>query len=188
MLADDAWAGACTGWRWDSGATGTLLGGAGEGLRDLKEGEAELEEGACEHGVLGWAEIGGGSIAEDGEHVDGLLGAEEVDLGLLAFLGASAELQDGLHVDGLDERLEGEGGGVVGAGIGGADSGFEAVGGGLVGEPGLLHLLSGGSGRKVGVEIVGGLTERISQACGDGRLGSGDALRDLADRAGGVWL
>ena len=115
MLASAAWlphdarAGAGSGGRWGAGAGGSLLGGAGEGLGDLEESETELEEGACEKCVLGDGEIAGGFVAEDGEHVDRLLGAENVDLGLLALLGASAELQDGLHVDGLDERLEGKG-------------------------------------------------------------------------------
>ncbi len=55
-------------------------------------------------------------------------------LGLLAFLGGSAELHDGRDVDGLDEAVEVHGGRVVGAGVGGADGGVEAVGGLLVGE------------------------------------------------------
>ena len=58
--------------------------------------------------LLGRGEIALGSGGENAEHVDGLAGAEEVDLGLLAFLGAAAELQDGLHVDGLDDLLEAE--------------------------------------------------------------------------------
>ncbi len=96
--------------RWRAGG-GALLGGAGEGLGDLEEGEAEFEEGGGEQGLLGGREVGLGFVVEDGEHVDGLTGAEDVDLGLLAFLGAAAELEDGLHVDGLDESLEGHGGG-----------------------------------------------------------------------------
>jgi hypothetical protein len=46
----------------------------------------------------------------------------------------------------LDDLVEGHGGGVVHAGVGGADGGVEAVGGGLVGVAGLVGLLGGGAG------------------------------------------
>ena len=76
---------------WASGGwalLGACLGGAGEGLGDFEEGEAELEEGAVQEVLFGGGEIAAGLVGEDGEHVDGLAGAEDVDLGLLALLGA----------------------------------------------------------------------------------------------------
>ena len=119
---------------------------AGEGLRHLEEREAEFEERARQQGVFGFGEVAFGLLCEDAEHVDGLACAEDIDLRLLAGLGASAELQDGLHVDGLDERFEGEGGGMVRTGVGSADGEVEALGGGVEGAEGLLHLLGGGAG------------------------------------------
>ena len=128
------------------GAAARCWGGTGEGLRDLQKAETELEESAREQGLFGGGEIAASLFVENAEHVDGLARAEDVDLRLLALLRAAAELQDGLHVDGLDELLEGHGGRMVRAGVGGADSGVEAVGGGLEGDTGLLHLLGGGLG------------------------------------------
>ena len=135
-------------WAADWGAGGWRLaagGRTGEGLGDFEEGHAEFEEGAVEEVGLVRGEIALGFFAEDAEHVDALAGAEDVDLGLLAFGGGSAELHDGGHVDGLDELLEAHGGRVLHAGVGGADGGVEAVGGHLVGEAGLL-----GSARRWG--------------------------------------
>ena len=94
-------------------------------------------------------EIAFGLFGEDGEHVDALAGAHDVDLGLLALVGCTAELHDRGHVDGLDELVEAHGGRVVHAGIGGADGGVEAVGGHLVGAAGLIGLFCGGLGRKL---------------------------------------
>ena len=133
---------------------GRLLGGggAGEGLGDLEEAHAELEEGAVDEAGFVGGEVALGLFGEDGEHVDALAGAHEVDLGLLAFGGGAAELHDGGHVDGLDDLVEGHRGRVVHAGVGGADGGVEAVGGGLVGVAGLLGLLGGGAGE---VLVVG---------------------------------
>ena len=140
-------------------------GGAGEGLGDLEEGHAEFEEGAFEEAGLVGGEIALGFFGEDGEHVDALAGAHEVDLGLLAFGGGAAELHDGGDVDGLDELVEAHGGRMVHAGVGGADGGVEAVGGHLVGAAGLLGLLGGGAG---GRSVSG------SSACGGAAVvGSG---------------
>ena len=62
-------------------------GGAGEGLGDFEEGHAELEEGAVEQAGFVRGEVALGLFGEDGEHVDALAGAHEVDLGLLALAG-----------------------------------------------------------------------------------------------------
>src|SRR5215469_10802052 len=110
--------------------------GAGEGLRDLEEGHAQLEESVVEQEVLVWAEIAFGLIGEDSEHVDALACAEDVNLRLLAFGSGATQLHDGRHVDGLNEPLEVHWWEVVGARVGGADGGVETVGGGLVGGAG----------------------------------------------------
>jgi hypothetical protein len=144
-LADKAGAGAagCRGsGGWGSGrGRVALLGGAGEGLGHFE-------------GVFGAGEVAVGFVGEDAEHVDGLACAEDVDLRLLAGLGPAAELQDSLHVNGLDERFEGEGGGVVRTGVGGADCEVEALGGGVEGAERLLHLLGGGAGGLVRTVFV----------------------------------
>ncbi len=152
-LADDARAGGVG--TAAGGRSGFGGGGAGEGLGDLEEGHAEFEEGAFEEAGLVGGEVALGLFGEDGEHVDALAGAHEVDLGLLAFLGGAAELHHGGHVDGLDELVEAHGWGVVDAGVGGADGGVEAVGGHLVGAAGLLGLLGCGSGGQVGLGLFG---------------------------------
>jgi hypothetical protein len=144
-----------------AGGIGTATGGrsgfgggrAGEGLGDLEEGHAEFEEGAFEEAGLVGGEVAFGFFGEDGEHVDALTGAHEVDLGLLAFLGGSAELHHGGEVDGLDELVEAHGWGVVGARVCGTDGGVEAVGSHLVGATGLLGLLGCGRGGQVVVGL-----------------------------------
>ncbi len=87
-LADDAGAdgaGAAAG-----GRSGFGCGGAGEGLGDLEEGHAEFEEGAFEEAGFFGGEVALGFFGEDGEHVDALAGAHDVDLGLLALVGGAA--------------------------------------------------------------------------------------------------
>ena len=123
----------------------------------------------------GGGEVAGCFFREDGEHVNGLAGAEDVDLGLLALLGAAAELQDGLHVDGLDELVEAHGGGVIHAWVGGTDGDVEAVSGGGVGEAGLLHLLRRGGRGEVGVFFVRSLRLRCR----------GDEVGGVCDGGGG---
>ena len=151
------------GWRLAAG------GGAGEGLGDFEEAHANLEEGVVHELGLGGREVALGLFGEDGEHVDALARAHEVDLGLLARLGGAAELQDGGHVDGVDDLLEAHGGRMVHAGVGGADGGVEVVGGLLVGGVGLLHLAGGWRGRKFGF---------------GGRFGGGRGGRRLGRRRG----
>ena len=67
---------------------------------------------------------------QDGEHIDRLTGAKDVDLRLLAVLRAAAELQDSLHVDGLHDAFKAECGRVLGTGVSGANGEVEALGGG----------------------------------------------------------
>ena len=74
----------------------------------------------------------------------------------------AAELHHGGHVDGLDDLLEGHGGRMVHAGIGGADSSVEALGCLLVGGVGLGHFIGGGRWREFGTS---------------GRLGGGGRRR-----------
>ena len=129
-------------------------------------------------GLFG-GEIALGFVFEDGEHVDALAGAEDVDLGLLAFRGGAAELHDGGHVDGLDELLEAHGGRVVHAGVGGADGGVETIGGHLVGALGLFRLLGGGGGGRSSSGLLGSSraaaeAARRCRAAGLGR-GCGDS-------------
>ena len=113
----------------------------------------QLEEGAVEEAFLFGGEIAPGFVGEDGEHIDALAGAEDVDLGGLALLGGSAELHDGGHVDGLHQSLEAHWRRVFHARVGGADGGVDAVCGGVECELGLRHLLSGWRRGSVGVVV-----------------------------------
>ena len=182
FLADDA--GAASGRGWTEASGGLLLlggGGAGEGLGDLEEGEMEFEEGAVEEGGLGAGAVAFGLVLEDIEHFDGLLGSHEIDLGLLALGGGSAELHDGGHVDGLDDALEGGGWGVLHAGVGRAYGDRQALGGLGVGQAGVLNLLGGGAGGEVLVllfrilveDLFGWLYRDRAGGGGDGRLFDG---------------
>ena len=148
-------------------------GGAGQGLGDLEEAHADFEEGVVDELRLGRGEVALGLFGEDGEHVDALARAHQVDLGLLALLGGSAELHDGGHVDGLDDLVEAHRGRVIHAGIGGADGGVEALRGLLIGGVGLFHLAGGWRRREVG---IGGwlLARRLraARARGGGDLNS----------------
>ena len=81
------------GWRLSVG------GGASEGLGDFEEAHADFEERAVDELGLLRSEVALGFFGEDGEHVDALARAHQVDLGLLALLRGSAELHDGGHVD-----------------------------------------------------------------------------------------
>jgi hypothetical protein len=136
------------------GGRGALGGLAGEGLGYFEEAHVELEEGGVDEGGFGWGEAGFGFGRDDGEHVDGLAGAEDVDLGLLAGGGGTAELHEGLHVEGLDDAVEGHLGDGLHAGVGGADGGVEAVYRGLEGGFGLGGLLGGEGWGFVGVGLV----------------------------------
>ena len=128
----------------------------------------------------GGGEVAVGFLGEDGEHVDALARAHEVDAGLLAGLGGAAELHDGGHVDGLDDLLEGHRGGMIHAGVGGADGGVEALGGLLIGGVGLLHLAAVGGGGRSGWAGV-----RVWQASGVGGLNSrGGACAEVGAGAG----
>ena len=108
-------------------------------------------------------EIALGLFGEDAEHVDALTSAEDVDLGLLAFVGCGAELHHRGHVDGLDELLEAHCGRMVHAGVGGANRGVEPVCGHLVGAAGLIVLFGGWRRRQIGLR-------RGFGRCGGGRL------------------
>ena len=113
-----------TGTEWAGCATGGFGGGgAGEGLCDLEEGHTQLKESAVEEAVLVGEEIASGLLGEDGEHIDALAGAEDVDLRLLALGGGAAELHDGGEIDGLDYLVEANRRLVVHARVGGADGG-----------------------------------------------------------------
>ena len=169
---------------WGSGS-GALLGRAGKGLGDFKECQAQLKDGAIDEALFGMREISLCLAAQDAEHVNTLAGAEQVDLGLLAFLGAAAKLQDGLHVNGLDDPFKAHGGRVIHTGIGSADGCVEAVGSGFVSEARLLHLLGCGRGGQI---RVGDTRVWIRLGAGFRRgffeLGSGRRVRRHGDRAG----
>ncbi len=131
-LSDDAGAGG------GAGLTGLAgLGLTGHELGHFEEAHAGFEDGGVEEVVFGLGEGALGFFGEDGKHVDGLAGSEEVDLRGLAGLGAAAELHDRLHVDGLDEALEGHLGDAFHAGVGGADGEVDALDRGGVGGGGL---------------------------------------------------
>ena len=167
------------------GGCGAVGGGTGEGLGDFEEAHADFEEGVVHELRLGGGEVALGFFGEDGEHVDALARAHQVDLGLLALLGGPAELQDRGHVDGLDDLVEAHGGQCIHAGIGGADRGVQALGGLLVGGVCLLHLAGGrrrreirgggllglGGGGRLGLSGGGGL--EFERGLGRGR-GDGD--------------
>jgi len=107
---------------------------------------------------------------EDGEHVDALARAHEVDLGLLAGLGCAAELQDRRHVDGVTICSKLMAGRMLHAGVGGADGGVEVIGGLLIGGVGLLHLAGGwrgGSSASAGKSGAGGAGGSGSAVLGD---------------------
>ncbi len=152
------------GW-WCSGLAGGCL--AGEVLRDFEEPHAGFEEGRLQEMVFGFGEIALGFLSEEGEHVHGLTGAEEVNLGLLARFAGSTELHDGLHVNGLDETRDGGGRDGLHAGILGADGGVEAVYGGIVSAGGLGDLVGCGGRWELFFRCVGSLV----------RLGVRDWLR-----------
>ncbi len=174
-LPDDAGAEA-----WSSGCGWLGLGGAGQRLGDVEEGEAELEEGAVDELLLVFGQAGCGLIRDDREHVDALFCAEEVDLWLLAFGSVAAKLHDGGHIDGLDEPLEGHLRELLHAGVGGADGDVEALSGGVEGDAGLLHLLGCGGRGLVGVffgEVVRGFGLKRG---GHGTRSFRDRLRDDA--------
>ena len=109
----------------------------------MRSSKSALSSRRCSSG----RRVAFGFFGEDGEHVDALTGAHEIDLGLLAFRRVAAQLHDGGEVDGLDELIEAHLRHALHAGIGGADSGVEAVGGGLVGVASLIGLFGGGAGR-----------------------------------------
>ena len=140
-------------------------------------------------------EVALGLFGEDGEHVDALAGAEEVDLGLLALVGGAAELHDRRHVDGLDELVEAHRGRMVHAGVGGADRGVEAVGGHLVGAAGLLGLLrrwaAGGMfglgcsfGRMQAAWRLGELEAAARRGCGCGGAAARSSLSGEGSASG----
>ena len=138
-LADDAGSRPGPGCELRAGAA-PAGGGAGEGRGDFEEAHADLEERVVDELRLGRGQVALGFFGEDGEHVDALARAHQVDLGLLALVGGAAELHDGGHVDGLDDLLEGHRGWVIHAGIGGADGGIEPLRRLLVGGVGLFGL------------------------------------------------
>ena len=170
------------GWAGRAGLAGFGCGGAGEGLGDFEEGHAELEEGGVEQAGFVGGEVALGLFCEDGEHVDALAGAHEVELGLLAGLGSGAELHDCGHVDGLDELVEAHGGWVVL--LRGWRRGWRCRGGRRwrIGAVWLVGLLGGGAGGDSSSFRLGAAVERggsgaaaTGSGCGALALGEGSA-------------
>ena len=178
-LADKAWTwtGAwCTGRLHGRGTGGSLLGRPRKRLRNFKEGEAQLENGTGQQRLLGVGKVAGGALMQNGQHVDRLARAQDIDLGLLAFLGAAAKLQNCLHVNGLHNAFEAERGRVLGTWVRCTHGNIQAVSGGLEGNAGLLHLLVRGRRGQVrlGLGFRRGNLLICERHCGNGgRSGPG---------------
>ena len=88
-------------------------------------------------------EIAFGLGVDEGEHVDGLARADDVDLRRVTGFGGSAELNERLHVKRLDEALKAHRLQRLAAEVLGAQGGVEAFNGGSVGAGCLVDLLGG---------------------------------------------
>ena len=141
---------------------GRIVGAGGDGVGDLHEHHAQLEERVLQQTLFLVGEIALGLFDQDAEHVDALARAEDIDAGLLAGLGAGAHLQRSSHVDGLHQLVEvhlraAAAEGIARAGIGLGDHVVELLRGGAV-----VGVLRGGFG--------------------SGRLGRQSFLRSCLDR------
>ena len=83
-----------------------VVGVGGEGVGDLHEHHAQLEEGILQQSLFLVVKVAFRLFVQHAKHVDTLAGAEDIDAGLFAGLSAGAHLQRGGHVDRLHQLVE----------------------------------------------------------------------------------
>src|ERR1035438_9576400 len=79
----------------------------GEQVGDLEVGHAQFVKAVLEHILLRWRQVALSLVLQDGQRVNGLPGAQQVNLRLRALRRRQTELHQRTHVNRGDKLLEG---------------------------------------------------------------------------------